>query len=155
MTVQEKSYAIREYCKSKRHCTFKQEYPCPLYKSTGACSCGSLDNANIERNFKLVSAMPDYKGEKEDTTECKVDMAIEVEKRLREMEAVNHPSHYNQGGMECIDEMVLIFGKEATMNFCLCNAWKYRYRANAKNGQEDLEKANWYIAKYKELKEMA
>jgi hypothetical protein len=66
---------------------------------------------------------------------------------------VNHPSHYNNGGMECIDEMILIFGKVATMYFCLCNAWKYRYRANAKNGQEDLDKANWYIAKYKELKE--
>lgn len=64
---------------------------------------------------------------------------------------VNHPSHYNQGGMECIDEMVLLFGRDVTMHFCLCNAWKYRYRANAKNGQEDLDKANWYIAKYKEL----
>ena len=66
---------------------------------------------------------------------------------------VNHPNHYNNGGMECIDEMILVFGKGAVMNFCLCNAWKYRYRANAKNGQEDLDKANWYIAKYKELKE--
>ena len=72
------------------------------------------------------------------------------------VDMVNSPPHYrSNGGMECIDEMVLIFGKEATMNFCLCNAWKYRYRANAKNGQEDLDKANWYIAKYKELKEMA
>lgn len=68
---------------------------------------------------------------------------------------VDHPSHYNaNGAMECIDEMVLIFGKEATMHFCLLNAWKYRYRANAKNGQEDLDKANWYIAKYKELRDL-
>lgn len=66
---------------------------------------------------------------------------------------VNHPSHYNNGGMECIDEMILIFGVEATKHFCLLNAWKYRYRANHKNGQEDLNKANWYIAKYKELSE--
>lgn len=141
MTIQEKNYAIKEYCKSKRHCSFNQQYPCPLYKFTGACSSGS--DEIIERNFKLVSAMPDYKGKRESTEE-------EVKPNN-----VNHPSHYNQGGMECIDEMVLIFGKEATMNFCLCNAWKYRYRANAKNGQEDLEKANWYIAKYKKLKEMA
>ena len=77
----------------------------------------------------------------------------EVETTEKTSDMVNHPSHYNNGGMECIDEMVLIFGKVATMYFCLCNAWKYRYRANAKNGQEDLDKANWYIAKYKELKE--
>ena len=75
------------------------------------------------------------------------------ESEAKAAETVDHPSHYNQGGMECIDEMILIFGKEAATHFCLCNAWKYRYRANAKNGQEDLDKANWYIAKYKELKE--
>lgn len=65
---------------------------------------------------------------------------------------VNHPSHYNrEGGMECIDEMVLVFGRKAVMHFCLCNAWKYRYRASDKNGAEDLKKADWYLAKYKEL----
>lgn len=64
---------------------------------------------------------------------------------------VNHPSHYTHGGMECIDEMLLIFGKEAVMHFCLLNAWKYRKRALYKNGEKDMEKSNWYIAKYKEL----
>ena len=65
---------------------------------------------------------------------------------------VTHPRHYNRdGAMECIDEMVLLFGKEAVKNFCLCNVWKYRYRAADKNGLEDLEKSDWYLAKYKEL----
>lgn len=78
----------------------------------------------------------------------------EPELVIEECTSVNHPSHYNQeGGMECIDEMILIFGREATMHFCLCNAWKYRYRANEKNGKEDMDKANWYIKKYKELSE--
>lgn len=66
---------------------------------------------------------------------------------------VNHPAHYNQNGMECINEMILVFGVEAVKYFCVCNAWKYRYRANKKNGNEDLEKANWYINKFKELTE--
>lgn len=66
--------------------------------------------------------------------------------------AVDHPSHYqSENGMECIDEMVLVFGAEAVKNFCLCNVWKYRYRAADKNGQEDMDKAHWYMAKYKEL----
>ena len=65
---------------------------------------------------------------------------------------VNHPKHYNrEGGMECIEEMLLIFGREAVKHFCLCNAWKYRYRASDKNGAEDLNKSDWYLAKYKEL----
>lgn len=66
-------------------------------------------------------------------------------------DAVNHPSHYNHG-MECIEEMLLVFGNEATMHFCLLNAWKYRKRAIHKNGEEDMKKADWYIAKYHELK---
>ena len=67
-------------------------------------------------------------------------------------DSVNHPSHYNRvGAMECIDEMILVFGKKAVINFCLCNAWKYRYRASDKNGLEDLEKSDWYINKAQEL----
>lgn len=67
---------------------------------------------------------------------------------------INHPKHYcREGGMESIDEMVEVFGREAVMNFCLCNVWKYRYRASDKNGEEDLKKSDWYMRKYKELKE--
>ena len=65
---------------------------------------------------------------------------------------VNHPKHYvREGGMECIDEMLLIFGTEAVKNFCVLNAWKYRYRAADKNGEEDLKKSDWYLKKYREL----
>jgi hypothetical protein len=68
-------------------------------------------------------------------------------------DSVNHPSHYNRDdSMECINEMVAVFGKEAVMNFCLCNVWKYRYRASDKNGEEDLKKSDWYMMKYVELK---
>ena len=67
-------------------------------------------------------------------------------------DTVNHPKHYmREGGMECIDEMVMIFGKEAVKNYCLCNIWKYRYRASDKNGLEDLKKSDWYMRKFKEL----
>ena len=65
---------------------------------------------------------------------------------------VNHPSHYNRkNGIECIEEMVLLFGVETVKNFCLCNIWKYRYRAADKNGEEDLEKSDFYMKKYREL----
>ena len=67
--------------------------------------------------------------------------------------AVDHPKHYGrEGAIECIEEMILVFGKEATLNFCLLNAWKYRYRAADKNGAEDIEKSDWYMAKFAELK---
>ena len=70
----------------------------------------------------------------------------------KEYNIISKPKHYNrEGGMECIDEMILVFGKEAVEHFCLCNAWKYRYRATDKNGEEDLKKSDWYLKKYKEL----
>ena len=67
-------------------------------------------------------------------------------------EMVNHPAHYKRdGAMECIDEMLLLFGKKEVMSFCKLNAWKYRYRAMDKNGQEDINKSDYYIRMYKDL----
>lgn len=77
------------------------------------------------------------------------DTPIKENEESKEM--VNHPDHYNHGGMECIDEMELIYGTEAVMHFCLCNMHKYRKRALFKNGKEDMKKSDWYMAKYKEL----
>lgn len=39
---------------------------------------------------------------------------------------VNHPSHYNQGKIECIDAMESAYGTEAVIMFCMCNAFKYQ-----------------------------
>ena len=74
-----------------------------------------------------------------------------MEKRY---DIIEKPEHYNRDkAIECIEEMIAVFGKKAVANFCLCNVWKYRYRANAKNGKNDLEKSDWYMKKYMELKE--
>lgn len=69
-------------------------------------------------------------------------------------EQVNHPSHYQKGGRECIDVMVEDFGKEAVIAFCKLNAFKYRWRAGKKEGNtedQDLAKMGWYINKAREL----
>ena len=53
---------------------------------------------------------------------------------------VNHPRHYTDhpSGVECI-------AITEHMSFTLGNAIKYIWRADLKNGVEDLEKARWYI----------
>lgn len=66
---------------------------------------------------------------------------------------VNHPNHYLTGKYECIKVMIETQGEEAVKNFCICNAFKYLYRANRKNGLEDIKKAKWYLDKYIELNE--
>lgn len=66
-------------------------------------------------------------------------------------DTVNHPTHYTRGGIECIDAMVSAYGGTAVAAFCLCNAFKYVWRTREKNGIEDIDKAIWYLGKYKEL----
>ena len=65
---------------------------------------------------------------------------------------VNHPPHYETGGIECIDAMRASQGDEAVWHFCICNAFKYIWR-NARKGSQiqDLEKAVWYLNKAIEI----
>lgn len=64
-----------------------------------------------------------------------------------EHDAVNNPSHYKHG-IECIDEMILLYGVMETMSFCKLNSHKYRKRAFDKGGKEDMDKADWYMKEY-------
>lgn len=66
---------------------------------------------------------------------------------------VDHPSHYVKGSLECIDVMVEVFGVEAVKHFCICNAFKYIWRQDLKNGLEDMKKALRYVEKYIKLSE--
>ena len=64
-----------------------------------------------------------------------------------EHDAVNHPAHYEHG-IECIDEMILLYGVVETMIFCKLNSHKYRKRAFDKGGKEDMDKSDWYMKEY-------
>lgn len=64
---------------------------------------------------------------------------------------INHPSHYETQGIECIQAMEITQGTVAVENFCLCNAFKYLWRHDRKGGAEDIKKAIWYLNKYVEL----
>ena len=57
---------------------------------------------------------------------------------------VNHPPHYNQYGVECIDALRAACG-EVFEYYFLGNVMKYLWRYRYKNGIEDLKKANWYL----------
>lgn len=61
-------------------------------------------------------------------------------------DAVNHPSHYTDGGIETID-----FIEAKKLPYHLGNAVKYISRAGKKDQNktiEDLQKAVWYIERY-------
>ena len=62
-------------------------------------------------------------------------------KAQKKFDNVNFPKHYNShpSGIQCIEVT-------RHMGFNLGNAIKYIWRADLKNGVEDLEKAIWYIS---------
>lgn len=58
--------------------------------------------------------------------------------------AVDHPSHYNNGKIEVID-----FIEDQQLPFHLGNVVKYIARAGSKGDKlEDLKKARWYLDRY-------
>ena len=59
-------------------------------------------------------------------------------------DTIFNPKHYMQGSHECIDEIKAMLSPEEFRGFLKGNVIKYRYRANLKNGKEDLAKADNY-----------
>lgn len=58
---------------------------------------------------------------------------------------VNHPSHYTQGEVECIDAIRAALGPEGFQAHCRGTVIKYAWRSGLKgDGAEDLRKAAWY-----------
>lgn len=60
---------------------------------------------------------------------------------------VNHPSHYTQGDIECIDAIKASMSHEAYCGYLKGNVQKYMWRYEHKGGVESLKKAQWYLNK--------
>ena len=63
-------------------------------------------------------------------------------------DVVNHPNHYTNGDIECIDAMEsMMDGVEIPAHDALLwgNVFKYIWRWPIKAGVQDLEKARWYL----------
>ena len=68
-------------------------------------------------------------------------------------DAVNHPNHYCQGGIECIKAIEASMTPEEFQGYCKGNVMKYIWRFREKNGLEDLKKAQVYLGWMIESKE--
>ena len=61
-------------------------------------------------------------------------------------DTVNHPPHYNKGGLEAIDYIEQQL-EDGFADYLEGNVLKYIHRWRYKNGIEDLKKAEWYLKK--------
>lgn len=67
---------------------------------------------------------------------------------------VDHPEHYTQGGtIECIDYIESFLSKEEYIGYLRGNIAKYLHRWRYKNKEEDLKKAQWYLARLADFME--
>jgi len=73
------------------------------------------------------------------------------EKKEEKVDLVNHPPHYNKGGMEVIEVIELVTGEKRTgdqgfIGYLVGNIIKYLLRFEHKgNPVQDIEKAEWYL----------
>jgi len=69
-------------------------------------------------------------------------------KFVKRPDNVNHPSHYNQGKREFIDQLEEILSPEEFMGYLEGSLRKYVHRykdKNPTNPAEDLRKARWFL----------
>jgi hypothetical protein len=60
-------------------------------------------------------------------------------------DAVDHPAHYNQGGIECIDAIESALGRDGFVAFLRGQVLKYQWRLGRKDASaQDAAKAHWY-----------
>ena len=71
------------------------------------------------------------------------------------IDMVNNPPHYNDGGLECIDAIEASMEAKAFLGYLKGNILKYLWRYEKKGGTQDLEKAQWYLAKLTEVAKVA
>jgi hypothetical protein len=72
-------------------------------------------------------------------------------------DVVNHPSHYADGSIECIDAMEsMMAGSDLPDHdaYLWGNVFKYIWRWHKKAGVQDLKKARWYLDRLIENREV-
>ena len=143
MTRKEKEIILYHYCDNRTfNCT-----DCPLskkydketneYTDTYACVFDEMGDDMLNKCYNWYKELDLASCENAEDICCNKEPNVDM---------VNHPSHYTQGGIECIDCIKsATVGKVGIESFCVGNAIKYLFRYEEKNGIEDVKKARWYI----------
>jgi len=97
----------------------------------------------------------------EDKAECKDGVCpvpwfstptLECAPTVKE-DSVNHPPHYVDGGIECIEAIEAELTTEEYRGYLKGNIAKYVWRERHKGGTESLKKARWYLDRLIQLDE--
>lgn len=124
------------------------EVQCNFTRTAGRAHFYDWKSENIKGYKVLRNAFST-----EDVLKTKPDGSDEELSVVYERDVVNHPSHYTNGKVECIDAIEsATVGKTGIEAVCVANVIKYLWRYEDKNGLEDIKKAQWYLNKLIEVK---
>lgn len=80
----------------------------------------------------------------------RIELSDEVMAR-KSTDNVNHPDHYTQGEVECIDAIKSALTADEFRGYLKGNIIKYFWRERTKGGIESIKKALWYTKKFLEV----
>ena len=123
MTREEKIKTLENFCDMREECCVGDYNLCPIESVVKDCSL--LRDVSDDVLDKCLESIEIYNAKPE---------------------MVQHPAHYNQGKVECIDAMAAAtVNKRGIEAICVSNVIKYLWRYEAKNGLEDVKKAQFYL----------
>lgn len=76
---------------------------------------------------------------------CPVPWAVKEATPVVQLDQVNHPPHYTDGGIETIEAIEAQLSQEEYEGYLRGNCVKYLWRWRNKGGVQDLEKCRWYL----------
>lgn len=82
---------------------------------------------------------------------CPVPWATKEETPVVKEDVINHPLHYTDGAIECIEAIEAQLTHEEFRGFLKGNIAKYLWRERHKGGIESLKKAQFYLDRIIEL----
>ena len=141
MSRSKKEGILNRYCNSIDdcdNCELMKKYDKDTSEFTDqyACIFDEMSDNMLNKCYNWYKELDPAACENDEAECCKVEPD----------DMVNHPSHYNQGGIECIDALkAATVSKTGIEAVCTANAIKYLWRYEEKNGIEDVKKARWYI----------
>ena len=139
MTLEEMHRELWKYCYGFNLCGNS----CRLCKPDGSCRWNELNDESTEACYwLLVNEGLIGKPEQPEINFVKAERNDEVEPTN---DAVQHPSHYTQGGIECIEAIRASMTADGFCDYCKGNIIKYIWRWRDKGGVEDLRKASVYL----------
>ena len=154
MTRKEKEIILYNYCDNKTFncidCPLSKKYDKETneYTDTYACVFDEMSDNMLNKCYNWYKELDPADCENAEDSCCNKEPNVDM---------VNHPAHYTQGGIECIDALkAATVSKTGIEAVCTANAIKYLWRYEEKNGIEDVKKARWYIDRLiRELEEKA